>query len=37
MTKQSDLNPQEKSKIPTKHKHIFLASEKLLLTCAPEC
>ena len=30
MTKQSDLKPLEKSKIPTKYKHIFLASEQLL-------
>ena len=32
MAKQSDLNLPEKSKIPTKKKHIFLTCEQLLHT-----
>ena len=32
MTKRSDLNPPEKSKIPIKYKSIFSTSEQLLQT-----
>ena len=30
IAKRADLNPPEKSKIPTKYNHIFLTSEQLL-------
>ena len=31
MAKRSDLNPLEKSKIPTKYKHVFLKAHRQIL------